>query len=144
MALLEEAVQILAAPTESLTAGVKADEAAGRALQHVAQSILDLRESPADVCGTWAADILLSVRASRKARQPPPCLTADSTKVKENRNKLANSPNSESEDEPPSPSEFVRRKLDIQASQGLERLEVRIPRAVEDDIVKSGSAGSLP
>ena len=143
MALLEEAIRVLAVPMESLTAALKADEAATRASQRLAQSILDLGLSPTDVYGVWAADILLSMRASRKGRQPPRCLTPDSSKVKESGVKLANSPDFESEDELPSPSEFVRRKLDIKASQTLLRVQVGIPKAAKDDVIKSGSAGKL-
>ena len=143
MALLEEAIRVLAVPMESLTAALKADEAATRASQRLAQSILDLGLSPTDVYGVWAADILLSMRASRKGRQPPRCLTPDSSKVKESGVKLVNSPDSESEDELPSPSEFVRRKPDIKASQTLSRVQVGIPKAAEDNVIKSGSAGKL-
>ena len=126
MALLEEAIRILAVPTESLTAALKADGAATRASQQVAQSIVDLGQSPADVCGAWAANILLSMRASRKARQPPRCLTPD-----------------QSDGELPSPSEFVRRKTDAKAARALSLVEAGVPKAADDGVVNYGSAGKL-
>ena len=79
MALLEEAIRVLAVPKKSLTKALTQDVPAAHALQRVVQSILDLGERPADVCGVWAAETLLSAWASDKACQPPRCLTPASS-----------------------------------------------------------------
>ena len=55
--------------------------------------------------------------------------------------KPAGSPDSESEDELPSPCTFARRKLGLKASQSLSRAEVRVLKAADNDIDKPGSAG---
>ena len=54
---------------------------------------------------------------------------------------LAVSSDAESEDELPSLSTFVRRRPGLKASKTLSRVEVRVPKAADDDIVKSGRAG---
>ena len=53
MALLEEAMRVLAVPKEALIEALKLDAPAARAAVHVIRSILHLRQSPNDVCGTW-------------------------------------------------------------------------------------------
>ena len=141
MALLEEAMRVLAVPKEALMEALKLDAPAARAAERVVQSILHLRQSPKDVCGTWAGDTLLSALVSRTARLTPKCQTTDSSKVKEDGIEPAVSPDSVDEDELPSPSELVRRKPGIKASQTLSRVEVRVPKVADDDIVESGSAG---
>ena len=60
MALLEEAIRVLAVPTESLTEALRMDVPATYAAQRVTSGILDLGQTPADVCGAWAAKALLS------------------------------------------------------------------------------------
>ena len=141
MALLEEAIRVLAVPKELLTEALTLDVPAAHASQRVVQSILDLGERPADVCGVWAAETLLSAWASGKACQPRRCLTPDSSKADDEGVEPAGSPDSESEDELPSPSTFVRRKLGLKASQNLSRAEVRAPKAADNDIIKPSSAG---
>ena len=122
MALLEEAIRIImAVPSDLLTAALKLDAAAAHISQQVLYSILDLGQKPKDVCGTWAADTLLSAWMLRKARQPPQCLTSDALRVKKNDIKLAAPSDSESEEELPSPSEFVQRKPDAKANKQIVR-----------------------
>ena len=72
MALLEEALRVLIVPTESLTKALKLDLPAARAARRVAQAIFDLGESPAVVCGLWAAKTLLSTCTSGKASTTSP------------------------------------------------------------------------
>ena len=143
MALLEESILGMAVPRDSLAEALKLDLPAAYASQRVARTILDLGQSPEEVCGAWAAETLLSAWAPTKACQPHQCLTPDSSKVKESGVELAVSPNSESEDELPSPSEFVRRKPDMKVSQTSTEVEVRVPKAADNDVVNPGSAGKL-
>ena len=56
MVLLEEAVRILAVPKRALTEALKADKPATLVLERVSQAIVDLGESPGDVCGVWAEE----------------------------------------------------------------------------------------
>ena len=142
MALLEEAIRIMAVPSDLLTAALKLDAAAAHISQQVLRSILDLGQKPEDVCGTWAADTLLSAWILRKARRPPQCLAPDSSRVKENGINLAVSSDSESEEELPSPSKFVQRRPDAKAGRALSP-EDKV-RAADDQNVKSGSAGKSP
>ena len=72
MALLEEAIRVLAVPMRALTEALKVDEPADCALQRVAQSILDLGQSPADVCGVWAAETLLPASILKRASSKSP------------------------------------------------------------------------
>ena len=67
MALLEEAIRFLAVPTASLIEALKLDASAAHISQLVGEWIFDLRERPADVCGTWAAETLLPAWVSEKA-----------------------------------------------------------------------------
>ncbi len=119
---------------------LKPDAPAARAAERVVRSILHLRQSPKDVCGTWAGDTLVSVLVSQTARLPPTCQSEDSSKVEED--KPAVLPDFDDEDELQSPSELVRRRPAIQASQTLSRVEVRVPMVADADIVESGSAGT--
>jgi len=66
MLLLEDAVRVLAVSPGSLTAAVKMDAAANRALGRVAHSIFHRGHSAADVRGVWAAETLLSVWTPEK------------------------------------------------------------------------------
>ena len=131
MALLEEAVRVLGVSTNSLTEALEVDEAANRALERVARSILKLGQSPADVCGVWAAETVLSAWALEKAsfellsdrsvslRSEEPFEAAgkedrhheaggDKTKICKSPRCMT--PDSESEDELPSPSTFIQSK----------------------------------
>ena len=143
MALLEEAIRVMAVPRDSLTEALKLDTAAAHISQRVLQSILDLGQNPKEVCGAWAADTLLLAWVPRKAYQPPRCLTLDFSKMKENGVELATSPDFDSDDELPSPSEFVRRKPDTKAARALPLVEVRAPNAADDHVFRSGSAGRV-
>jgi hypothetical protein len=138
IALLEEAIRVMDVPSDLLTAALKLDAAAAQISQEVLQSILDLGQKPEDVCGTWAADTLLSAWILRKTRQLPRGLVPDSSKVKGNSVKLAVSSDSESEEELPSPSEFVRRTPDAKAGRALSPVQVR---TADDHVVRPGSAG---
>ena len=138
MALLEEAIRIMAVSSDLLTAALMVDAAAAQISQEVLQSILDLRQKPEDVCGTWAAKTLLSAWILPKTRKPPRGLVPDSSGVKENGVKLAVSSDFESEEDLPSPSEFVRRKPDAKTGRALSLSKVR---TADDQIVRPGSAG---
>ena len=61
--------------------------------------------------------------------------------IKDDETERAVSPDSDNEDELPSPSALVRRKPAIKASQTSSSARARVPKLVEDDIVESGSAG---
>jgi hypothetical protein len=60
MALLQEAIGALAVPTSSLAEALKQDVQANQAAKRVARPVFDLGDSLSDVCGTWAAEHLLS------------------------------------------------------------------------------------
>ena len=133
-ALLEEAIRVLAVPTESLTEALKVDEAATCASERVVREISDLGQSPADVCGVWAAETILSAWGLEKAYSKlssdrgvalrsekaveaagedvePRCrheAGGDDTKIYKSLRCMT--PDSESEDELPSPSTFIRSK----------------------------------
>lgn len=64
-----------------------------------------------------------------KQGEAPQCLTPDSSKVQAKGVELAFSPDSESEDELPSPSTFVR---------------VHVPKTGNDTFKRGGQAGKRP
>ncbi len=137
MALLEEAVRVMSVPWDLLTEALKLDAAAIHASRHVVHMLVNLGQELAEACGTWSADILRSMQASQKGRQPPRLVTSGLSKAEENGVELAISP--ESEDELPSPSEFVRSK---RATKNA-RAGAGAPKTPEDDVAESGSAGRL-
>jgi hypothetical protein len=148
MALLQEAIRVLAVPTSSLAEALKEDVQGSQAAKHVARSVFDLGDSFSDVCGTWAAEHLLSswedssfktpgdrnadateesVNNATKPSKPPSCMT----------------PNSDSE-ELPSPSTFIRKKPVRRASQNAKTAEVALPKAANDGAAKQGSREGMP
>jgi len=146
MALLEEAVRVMAVSKNSLIEALTLDAAADDASRTVFQSIRGLEQDPEEVCGTWAAELLLSMCVSRQNRQrstllypAPSTLTSKGLKP---RTPSGSEDEGEDEDELPSPSEFVRRKPDPKAAQAVPLIEPRASK-VNDDVVKSGNAGKL-
>lgn len=190
MALLEEAIRMLAVPKQSLTKALELDIPAVQASHHVARMIYDLGQSPADVCGLWAAETLLLPQAPGKAdsksaadgdvaarteepvevaiekdigtnhqstssktasigeeictSQNPRDLTTDSSKVVANNARPSTSP-SESEDELPPLSKFIRSKPDLRACKKLSRVEVPVLKAahVETNVCGSQAGKSV-
>ena len=60
MALLQEAIRVLAVPTSSLAEALKEDVQSSHAAKRMAQSVLDSGDSLSDVCRTWTAENLMS------------------------------------------------------------------------------------
>ena len=52
MALLQEAIRVLAVPTSSLAKALKEDFKGDQAIKQLARSVFDLGDSLLDVCGT--------------------------------------------------------------------------------------------
>lgn len=65
--MLEEAIRVLAPPKKTLTNALQLDVAAVDAIKRMANSIQGLGQTPADVCGVWAAITLLPVSTLAKA-----------------------------------------------------------------------------
>lgn len=106
-ALLEEGIRVLALPKEALTDALQLDVAAVDAIKRMAKSIQDLGQTPADVCGVWAAHTLLP--ASTLAKE------ADKSLVDEDTVSYASDGES---DDLPSPSRLVPRKRVTGAARG--------------------------
>ena len=140
MVLLKEAIRVLAVPIEALAEALRLDIPATHIAQHVIHAIVDLGQTPANVCGAWAAETLLSawLGDGREICEMSRCLTPDSSK--EEAKNLEASQNSDSEEDLPSPSTFVRRKVGPKAS----RIEVRIPRAADDTVIGPGNQAGKP
>ena len=83
MILLEEAFRLLAVPTTLFVEALKQDPPAAHASKYLAEAIRDLGQTNADLCGAWAADILLSVL--------PPKSSPESTGDRKPKPKLAGS-----------------------------------------------------
>lgn len=161
MALLEEAIRVLAVPTETLIEMLKADLSVTHALNHVAQLISDFGESPAAICGTWAAENLLPVwkekasvnsssitsgsegpaKAAGKLEAGP---ESEGNETTLSHPHLCTTPDSDSEDELPSPSTFLRRKQSPKTPQVSAGAKVQIPKALDHDVVKPGSQAGGP
>ena len=161
MALLEEAIRVLAVPTESMSEMLKADIPATHALNHVAQLISNSGESAAVICGTWAAETLLpmweektrirSLSVTLKSGEPAQVAGKQEAGSESGGNGSTLShphpcttPNSESEDELPSPSIFIRRRQSLKTPQSSAGARVLIPRALDHDVAKPGSQAGRP
>ncbi|KAK3045804.1 hypothetical protein LTR09_012664 [Extremus antarcticus] len=143
LALLEEAVRVMAVSKNALIEALKLDAAADDASRIVLQSIRGLEQDPEEVCGTWAAELLLSMCVSRQNRQRSTLLyPAPSTLTSKGLKPATPSgfeDEGEDEDELPSPSEFGRKRPDPKACRPVPLVEPRASK-VNDDVVKSGNA----
>ncbi|KAK3045798.1 hypothetical protein LTR09_012658 [Extremus antarcticus] len=155
MSLLEDAVRVLAVSPGSLTAAVKMDAAANRALGRVAPSIFHLGHSAADVRGVWAAETLLSVWTPEKkdskshdriASRPEETVSAarhENVIPPGQHAARSIQPDPASEAELPSPSTFIRghpRSRARQTSAGTStRVTAQVSNAADDKLVKHGN-----
>ena len=149
MALLQEAIRVLAVPTSSLAEALKEDVQASQAAKRMAQSVFDLGDGLSDVCGTWVAENLLSAW-----EKEPGCKTPSDRKAhtgsesvngatKPSKLPSCMTPNSDLEEGLPSPSTFVRRKPIRRTSQNSTAAEVGLPEAVNDSAAKQGSRAGM-
>ena len=143
MALREEAIRVMAVPTSSLAEALRLDVQAAGASRRLAQSISSIEQSLEEVCGVRASSLLQSMWASQKVDQPPQRPEPEYRKVNANGIEQMDVPDSESEDELPSPSEFVPRKTDNKAPPTSSQAQMRISKAVENESAKPGCAGRL-
>ena len=149
MALLQEAIRVLTVPTSSLAEALNEDVQGNQAAKQVARSVFDLGDSLSDVCGTWAAENVLSwwekqsglktlkgqkadadhgsLDDATRPSKPPSCMT----------------PNSDSE-ELPSPSTFIRKKAVRRTFQNSTAAEGSLPKAAIDGAAKQGSREGMP
>ena len=149
MALLQEAVRVLAVPTSSLAEALKEDVHGNQAAKQVARSVLDLGDSLSDVCGTWAAKNVLSWWEKQSGIKTPEGREADADHgiiddaTKPSKPPSCMTPNSDSE-ELPSPSTFVRKRPVRRPSSNSIAAETRLQEGVKDCTVKQGSREGMP
>ena len=149
MALLQEAIGAFTVPTSSLAEALKQDVPANQAAKRVARSVFDLGDTLSDVCGPWAAEHLLSSWENSSFKTPfDRNANAEEESVddatKPRKLSLCMTPNSDLEEELPSPSTFIRKKPIRRNSQTAMAAEVRLPEAVNDDAAKQGSRAGMP
>lgn len=143
LALLEEAVRVMAVSKNALIEALRLDAAAEDASRTVVQSIRGLGQNPEEVCGTWAAELLPSTYVSRHNWQRSTLVhSAPSTHmVKGLTAATPPGPEDEDEDELPSPAAFLRRS-GPKAAKAVPSVEPRASK-VNDNVVESGNAGKL-
>ena len=149
MALLQEAIGAFTVLTSSLAEALKQDVQANQAAKRVARSVVDLGDTLSDVCGPWAAEHLLSSWENSSFKTPfDRNANAEEESVddatKPRKLSLCMTPNSDLEEELPSPSTFIRKKPIRRNSQTAMAAEVRLPEAVNDDAAKQGSRAGMP
>ena len=148
MASLQEAIRALAVPTSSLAEALKEDVQGGQAATRMAKSVFDLGDSVSEVCGTWAAEHLLSSWEDSSFKTPGD-RNADATKESVNDatkpRKLPScmTPNSDLEEELPSPSTFIRKKQIRGNSQASSAVQGRLPKTMIDSAAKQGSQAGM-
>jgi hypothetical protein len=148
MALLQEAIRVLAVPTLSLTEALKEDVQGSQAAKRMAQSVFDSGDSVSEVCGTWAAENVLSWWENQPGLKTPRDQKADADQesvndaTKPSKPPSCMTPSSDSE-ELPSPSTFIRKKPIRRTSQNT-AAEGSLPKAVNDGAAKQGSRAGMP
>ena len=149
MALLQEAIRVLAVPTSSLAEALKEDAQGDQAAKQLARSVFDLGDSLSDVCGTWAAENVLSWWEKQSGLKTPRGLKADAgqgsavDETKPSTPPYYVTPNSDSE-QLPSPSTFVRKKPVSRTSPNSTAAETSLQEAVNDGAAKQGSRKGTP
>ena len=131
MALLEGAVRVMAVSKISFIDALRLDAAAEDASRTVTQSIRGLGQDPEEVCGTWAAELLLSMSVLRHNRQRFTLVhSAPSTSmVKGLRAATPPGPEDEDEDGLPTPAAFLQRS-GPKAAQAVPHVEPRRRRVL--------------
>ena len=149
MALLEDAIRVLAVPTSSLAETLKEDAQGNQAAKELARSVLNLGDSLSDVCGTWAAENVLSWWEKQSDLETPRGQKADTdqgsadNETKPSKPPSCMTPNSDSE-QLPSPSTFVRKKPVRRTSPNSTAAETSLQEAVNDGAAKQGSREGMP
>ena len=143
MALLEEAVRVMAVSKISLIDALRLDTVAHDASRTVTQSIRGLGQSPEEVCGTWAAELLLSMSVPRDNRQRFTLVHSTPLTSVVKGHRAATPPGFEDEDEDglPTPAALLQRS-GPKSAQTVSHVEPRASE-VNDDVVEAGNAGKL-
>ena len=149
MALLQEAIRVLAVPTSSLAEALKEDAQGDQATKQLARSVFDLGDSLSDVCGTWAAENVLSWWEKQSGLKTPLDQRADidheilDDGTKPGKPPSCMTPNSDSE-QLPSPSTFVRKRPVRRTSPNSTAAETSLEEALNDGAAKQGSREGAP
>ena len=149
MALLQEAIRVLTVPTSSLAEALKEDVQGNQAAKQVARSVFDLGDSLSDVCGTWAAENVLSWWEKQSGLKTPKGQKADADHeslddaTRPSKPPSCMTPNSDSE-ELPSPSTFIRKEAVRKTFQNSTVAEGSLPKAAIDGAAKQGSREGMP
>ena len=149
MALLQEAIRVLAVPTSSLAEALKEDAQGDQTAKQLARSVFDSGDSLSDVCGIWAAENVLSWWEKQSDLKTPrgqmPVAGQESADDESRPSKPPScmTPNSDSE-QLPSPSTFVRKKPVWRNSPNSIAAETSLRAAVNDGAAKQGSREGIP
>ena len=143
MALLQEAIRVLAVPTSSLAEALKEDAQGDQAAKQLARSVFDLGDSLSDVCGTWLAENVLSWWEKQSGLKTPSGKKADAgqrsadDETKSSEPPSCMTPNSDPE-QLPSPSTFIRKRPVRRTSPNSTAAETSLEEGVNDRATKQG------